>query len=342
MLRVVVAYLMQLFVGVLDDQNTVAYDGRILVSKLESGMSQNLQRRFTVFTPTYNRAHTLPRVYESLKNQTYNDFEWLIVDDGSSDGTAAMVAQWQEEGLLTIRYFYQENQGKHVAFNRGVLEAQGELFLTLDSDDACVPNALERFDYHWQGIPLAERESFSGVTSLCISTDGKIVGTRFPEAVMDTDPITLSIKHKVEGEKWGFHRTDILRQYPFPTFRSERFVPEGVVWNRIGRKYKLRFIDEPLRIYEYLSDGLTASIVRLRAQNPLGVRLYYLEYMKLTVPLRYRWKSIINYFRFSAHAGMAPLVALRELSNLSAGLLLLPVGYLFYLADRRAIKKLRQ
>ena len=302
-------------------------------------MNQNLQYRFTVFTPTYNRAHTLPRVYESLKNQTYKDFEWVIVDDGSSDGTADLIKGWQAEDRITIRFFYQENQGKHVAFNHGVLEAQGELFLTLDSDDACVPNALERFDYHWQGIPLAEREHFSGVTCLCMNAEGKIVGTRFPAAVMDSDAITLSVKHGVEGEKWGFHRTDILRQYPFPTFRSERFVPEGVVWNRIGRKYKLRFIDEPLRIYECLPDGLTASIVRLRAQNPLGVRLYYFEYMQLAVPLRYRWKAIINYFRFSAHAGMAPLVALRELSNFSEGLLLLPVGYLFYLADRRAIKK---
>lgn len=305
-------------------------------------MSQTLQHRFTVFTPTYNRAHTLPRVYESLKNQSYKDFEWLIVDDGSCDGTEDLIKGWQAEDQIDIRLFYQENQGKHAAFNRGVLEAQGEFFLTLDSDDACVPNALERFNYHWQGVPLAERENFSGVTCLCMSPEGKIIGTRFPAAVMDTDPITFTVKHKVKGEKWGFHRTDILRQYPFPIFRSERFVPEGVVWNRIGRKYKLRFIDEPLRIYEYLPDGLMASGIRLRAQNPLGARLYYFEYMQLTIPLKHKWKAIINYFRFSAHAGMTPLAALRELSNFSEGSLLLPVGYLFYLADRRAIKKPHQ
>ena len=78
---------------------------------------------FTVFTPTFNRAYTLPRVYESLKSQTFKNFEWLIVDDGSSDGTADLVKMWQNEGALTIRYFYQINRGKHIAINRGVSES---------------------------------------------------------------------------------------------------------------------------------------------------------------------------------------------------------------------------
>lgn len=311
---------------------------QISVSQLVGGLSQKSPYRFTVFTPTYNRAHTLPRVYESLKNQTDKDFEWLIVDDGSSDGTAAMVAQWQAEGLLTIRYFRQENHGKHVAFNRGVLEAQGELFLTLDSDDACVPNALERFNTHWQEIPLAEREHFSGVTCLCMSPEGKIVGTRFPLPVMDTDPITLLVKHKVKGEKWDFHRTEILRQYPFPTFPGERFVPEGLVWNRIGRKYKTRFIDEPLRIYEYLPDGLTASIIRHRAQSPHGARLYYYEYMQLNIPPQYKWKAIINYFRFSAHGKVPIRVAYRDMGQPFPWLIFLPIGYLFYFADQWVLR----
>jgi glycosyltransferase involved in cell wall biosynthesis len=280
-------------------------------------------------------------VYESLKNQTFKDFEWLVVDDGSSDGTADLIKGWQAEGLLTIRFFYQENKGKHVAFNRGVAEAQGELFLSLDSDDACVPSALERFNYHWHGIPVAEREHFSGVTCLCMNAEGEIVGTRFPATVMDTDPIALAVKHKVKGEKWGFHRTEILRQYPFPVFSGERFVPEGVVWNRIGRKYKLRFIDEPLRIYEYLSDGLTASIVRIRAHSPLGARLYYFEFLQLAVPLQCKSKAFINYFRYSAHSKVPLRVALRDLARPFPGLLLLPFGYLFYFADCRAINKRR-
>src|SRR5690242_2999845 len=125
---------------------------------------------FTVFTPAYNRAPTLPRVYESLKAQTFRDFEWLIVDDGSTDNTPELVAQWQSTGELSIRYFQQEHCGRHIAFNRGVHEAQGTLFLNCDSDDAFVPQTLTRFLYHWENIPLAERSSFSAVTALCMDT----------------------------------------------------------------------------------------------------------------------------------------------------------------------------
>lgn len=205
--------------------------------------------KFTVFTPTYNRAHTLPRVYESLKKQTFRDFEWLIVDDGSTDGTGELVASWQKEASFPIRYFWQENRHKKVAFNRGVREARGELFLPLDSDDECVPHALERFIYHWNKIPYVQRNGFSGVTALCMNQNGKIVGDRFPGGeYMDSDSLEIWYKYGVRGEKWGFHRTEVLREYPFPE-EVEGHVPEGVVWSAIARKYKTRFVNEALRIY---------------------------------------------------------------------------------------------
>jgi len=113
----------------------------------------NWQYRFTVFTPTSNRAHTLSRVYESLKRQTFRDFEWLIVDDGSTDNTREVVEGWQREKLFIIRYFWQKNAHKKVAFNRGVLEADGKFFITLDSDDEALPEALDILDRHWCNIP---------------------------------------------------------------------------------------------------------------------------------------------------------------------------------------------
>lgn len=293
---------------------------------------------FTVFTPTYNRAHNLPRVYESLKKQTYKEFEWLIVDDGSSDGTADLVKKWQNEGVLTIRYFYQENRGKHIAINRGVSEANGDLFLFTDSDDWLVPHALERLVFNWNDIPEAERKKVSGVTFLCMYSDGKIVGARIPANVFISDPITLATKYRVRGDKRGFHRTEILKRYPFPDFPGEKFVPEGLMWNRIACDYNIRFADEALEVVEYQQDGLSASGKYIRVRNPSGSREYNFEFTQLPLPLRHKLKAFINYFRFSAHGKVPMRLSLRALGKPFPGLFFLPAGCIFYLADRWALR----
>lgn len=132
-------------------------------------------RRFTVFTPTFNRARTLPRVYESLRQQSFQDFEWLIVDDGSTDDTRDVVAAF-DASLFPICYVYQTNGHKKTASNHGVREALGELFLTLDSDDEILPHTLERLNFHWESIPTERRDGFSVVTGLCIWDAGQVVG----------------------------------------------------------------------------------------------------------------------------------------------------------------------
>jgi glycosyltransferase involved in cell wall biosynthesis len=210
---------------------------------------------FTVFSPTYNRAHTLPRVYESLKQQTFRGFEWLIVDDGSTDNTRELVAAWQEESKFPIRYFWQKNEHKKVAFNRGVREAQGELFLTWDSDDEAVPEALEILARHWQSIPPNKKEMFSGVTGLCVDGKGKIVGSRFPTDVIDSDSLEIRYRYRVSGEKWGFQRTDVMRQFPFPE-NAIGHVPEGVIWSALAKRYKTRFVNDILRVYHAEGDSI--------------------------------------------------------------------------------------
>lgn len=184
---------------------------------------------FTVFTPTYNRAHTLSRVHDSLRAQTFREFEWLIVDDGSTDGTGELVQKWSAEADYPIRYIWQENRGKHIAFNRAAAEARGELFLVLDSDDACVPEALERFHRHWRSIPLQERPRFSALTALCVDRHGNLIGTAFPQDVLDSDSIGIRYRHKLKGEKWGFHRTEVMRRFPFPEGIERTYVLEGIV-----------------------------------------------------------------------------------------------------------------
>ena len=306
-------------------------------SNFEQELKQGYRFQFTVFTPTYNRAHTLHRVYDSLHTQTYRDFEWLIIDDGSTDNTKELVEQWQKEANFPIRYIHQENAGKHVACNRGVCEAKGELFLTFDSDDACVPETLERFKYHWDSIPEDKRESFSAITALCVDREGRLVGNLFPFDIIDSNTFEMETKYHIVGDKWGFQRTDVLKEFPFPEIPGEKFVTEGIVWNRLSHKYQTRFVNEKLKIVEYMNDGLTASSVRVRASNPLGARLYYQEYLRLDIPLNKKIKNLINYIRFSFHADTSIPRIVVDSGYKSLASLLLPVGYVIYAKDVREL-----
>jgi glycosyltransferase involved in cell wall biosynthesis len=263
---------------------------------------------FTVFTATYNRAHTLGRVYDSLCRQTCRSFEWLIVDDGSTDGTRALVEGWQGDAPFPIRYLAQENAGKHVAFNRGVREARGELFLQFDSDDACVPEALERFKHHWDAIPRDCRAHFTAVTCLSRDHRGALVGTRFPHDVIDSDSREIRYRYGVTGEKWGFHRTEVLRQYPFPESIRRHVVPEGIVWSQIARRYKTRFVNEALRIYYTDQPSLVHGVEA--GTNAVGARLYHLSVLNEDgdyfrhAPLQF-FRSAALYARASFHLGEA-------------------------------------
>ena len=294
--------------------------------------------RFTVFTATYNRAHTLPRVYESLKYQTFRDFEWLIVDDGSTDHTQKLVKIWQKENHFPIRYFWQKNAHKKTAFNRGVKEARGELFLFFDSDDAALPEALEILNRHWCNIPEAERDKFTSVQGLCLYESGNIVGDKFPEDVFDSNTLEIFYRYKVTGEKWGFQRTDVLRQFPFPE-NVLGHVPENIVWSAIAKCYKTRFINEALRIYYIEPDSMTqmaeaeknADGLALWARDDLCNDLQWFFYNP-------KWflKMAANYTRFHLHLKKNNPNKRWVLHGFFPHLLVIlmyPVGLLVYLLD---------
>ena len=289
---------------------------------------------FTVFTPTYNRAHTLSRVYHSLAAQTFRDFEWLIVDDGSTDGTGDLVAGWQAKADFAIRYVWQENGGKHIATNRGVAEARGELFLTLDSDDECVPEALERFKYHWDSIPAEQRIQFSAVTALARNQHGEVLGSRFPHDPTDSESLEIHYKYGVAGEKWGFQRTDVMRAFPFPDLPGVGYMPEGVVWSQIAARYKTRFVNETLRIYFQERD-------RRLFNDPVGTsyagRLYAVRLflnLDYPFPLTALLRFYADYVRLSIYERIGPLQQVRQIPNAGYWLLALPMGIAVYLRDQ--------
>lgn len=305
-------------------------------------MSPSSAYAFTVFTPTYNRADTLTRVFDSLQRQTFRDFEWLIVDDGSTDATQTLAEQFKRGAHFPVRYIRQDvNSGKHVAFNRGVREAAGELFLTLDSDDGCVPDALARLMFHWESIPAYSRDQFSAVTSLCMDEAGRVVGDRFPENVWDSDSIELEYRFRVKGEKWGFQRTSVLRAHPFPEPPGVRFVPESVVWLSIARRYRTRFINECLRIY-YADAPIRERLGTLSVGTALGRRIFHAMILNDYRDVRYvssrvRAKSTINFGRYSFLCGLGLRTQLREIRGVPAKALLVfcsPAALMMSLKDR--------
>lgn len=301
---------------------------------------------FTVFTPTYNRAHTLGRVRESLAAQTLRDFEWLIVDDGSSDGTAELVAGWRSGSGFPIRYVRQENRGKHAAVNRGAAEARGELFLTLDSDDACLPQALERLAEHWLAIPLPERARFAGVTARCLDQHGRPVGGRLPWPLMDVSAHELRHRWRVRGELWGFTRTELVRAHPAPEPPGARFVPEDLVWSPIASGHLTCFVDEPLRIYHRgEADSLTRS--GAPAGHWVGLMLWHRQTLNLEIawlphnPAHFL-RAAVNYARFAAALGLSLGRQWRELTNPKARLLWLlglAPGLVLAARDRRRSRR---
>jgi glycosyltransferase involved in cell wall biosynthesis len=287
---------------------------------------------FTVFTPTYNRAHTLHRVFESLLAQTFTDFEWLIVDDGSSDHTREVVASWQAP--FPIRYIHKENGGKHTAFNLGVQEARGELFLTLDSDDSCVPEALQTFYDVWQGIE--DKEHFAGVTALCMTEEGKVVGDKFVADVCDATYLEDKYVYKIKGEKWGFQRTEVLKEFPFPEPEGLKLVSEGYVWARISGKYQTRYVNECLRVY-HTEEG---SYVHAEPAK-YATELAYSSKEALNYELDYFWKSpltfvrqAVHYVRFSLHAHEGLYRGLESALGRILVSLCLPIGALVFVKDR--------
>ncbi len=227
----------------------------------------------TVFTPTYNRAYILGDLYHSLQRQTCMDFEWLIVDDGSADDTKALVSSWQaEENPFPIRYVYQENGGKCRAINRGLKEADGRLFFTVDSDDYLTDDAIEKV-IRWDG-ELPRDGHFCGYVGNRGITPTQTPNRLFPGGYLDGT--ALDRYDQVDGERAFVFYTEIHRKYLYPEFPGEKFLTEAVTWDLMAHDgYKMRFYNDIIWIWEYKDDGLTRAGYRVFLENPQGTGLFF-------------------------------------------------------------------
>lgn len=225
-------------------------------------------KKLTVFTPTFNRAHTLGRLYESLLRQKDTSFCWLIVDDGSTDGTEDLVNSYIAEDKVEIRYFKQVNGGKQRAHNQGVKMCETELFVCLDSDDYLTDDAVSNILDYWASID--DSDDVAGIIAQKGLSEHEIMGTNYPEKLRFSTLWDLNHKHHFQGETALVYRTDILRDYLFPVAPGEKFISESYVYDQIDQSYQMALLPKVVMICEYLPDGYTRNNRRTTRNNPIG------------------------------------------------------------------------
>ena len=249
-------------------------------------------KTLTVFTPAYNRAHTIGRTYESLLRQTCKDFEWLVIDDGSSDNTRQLVEGWIKENIIPIRYIRQENQGMHGAHNTAYNNIHTELNTCIDSDDFMPDDAVEKIITFWKKFGS---DKVAGIIGLDQTEDGKIIGTKFSKTLKET---TLQgyYANGGSGDKKLVYRTSVINRYPkYPLFEGERYVGLAYKYMLVDKDYKLLTLNEPLVTVEYQLDGSSYNMYKQYWRNPKGFSFFRKTEMVCAPTLKRRFISCIHY-----------------------------------------------
>ncbi|MFC5773360.1 glycosyltransferase family 2 protein [Ectobacillus antri] len=248
--------------------------------------------QITVFTPTYNRGYIVENLYKSLQKQTYNNFEWLVIDDGSIDNTEELFTEWaHEKNLFPIRYYKVENGGKHRAINKAIDLANGEVFFIVDSDDYLVPTALEKVASWFHTIE--NQDGFCGVSGNRGRTEIDVIGTTFTGEYIDATSLERN-QFQITGDKAEVFYTHVLKKYKFPEYEGERFISEATVWEKMAYEgYKIRWFNETIYICNYLEDGLTQNMIQTFAKSPKGTARYLKQQIQFH---NCNWKGKMSYY----------------------------------------------
>lgn len=250
----------------------------------------------TICTPTFNRSSYLHRIHRCLEEQTFRDFEWIIVDDGSTDETSMVFEEIRDICTYELKYLRKDNGGKHTAINLGVKVARGELFLILDSDDSLSVNSLKVILEYYN--KCKDRDDCAGVCGIMSNHNGKIIGSGFPHDILYENSLSLRYYYRVSGDLLEIFKTSVMKEFPFPEIHGEKFCPEVLVWNRMASKYKLYCFNEVVYFRDYLVGGLTDKIITIRMKSPIASMMTYQEMTLYDIPLLQKMKAATNYWRF--------------------------------------------
>lgn len=282
-------------------------------------------KTITVFTPTFNRVHLLPRLYDSLCKQTSGDFSWLIIDDGSSDGTQELVKQWQAEKKIEIEYHYKENGGMHTGHNVAYKRIKTELNVCIDSDDYMPKDAVEKIVRFWND--LEDKQNYSGFVGLDVTEDGAIIGTKIPEDLKRGS--YLNLYKSVTGDKKFVLVTEEVNKYPlYPEYKNEKLVPLGILYIMMGEEKDFAFTNDVYCVVEYQEDGSTNSIFKQYRESPLGFAYARKIILKYDRSFASQFKTYLHLISSSIFAKDISL-AFKNVNPVKS-LLVLPFGLLFH------------
>ena len=256
----------------------------------------------TILTPTYNRQNNLKTLYQSLQKQSIKGFEWLIVDDGSTDDTKRKIEEYKSTSDFPVRYIYKENGGKHTALNLGIKNITTILTFIVDSDDALTPDAVEViFNIHKK---YENKTGICGYSFLRQFTNGEINGNNFAENEITDSYINVRINgNDTYADKAEVFFTRCLKEFPFPEYPGEKFLGEDIVWVRMARKYKMVHINKAFYICEYLEGGLTKNRRKNNIASAIGCLHRAEEFMERDINWKYRVKAGLQYIIYGKFAG---------------------------------------
>ena len=281
----------------------------------------------TIFTPSYNRAHTLHLCYESLKRQTCQDFLWLIIDDGSTDHTQELVQAWLEEGKIDIQYHYQENQGMHGAHNAAYERIKTELNVCIDSDDYMADDAVEKIVGFWK---VHGNNLYAGMVGLDAAPNGQLIGTAMPEELKESKLTDLYTKWKVKGDKKLVYRSELTRNTPpYPLFPGEKYCPLSYKYILIDQMHPLLVMNEVICYVEYMPDGSSMNMIKQYRNNPRGFAFFRKVAMVHASSYKERFREAVHYVSSSLISKNRKFIA--ESPCRWTTLFAVPAGSLLYL-----------
>ena len=292
-------------------------------------------KTLTVFTPSYNRAYTLHKCYESLLRQTSKDFTWLIIDDGSSDNTKELVDSWINENKIEINYIYQENQGMQGAHITAYKNIKTELNVCIDSDDYMPDDAVKKIISFWN---KNKRSDLAGIMALDAYTDGKVIGDKFPNELKESTYFDIYNKYGLKGDKKLIYRSELTTQYPYPIFEGEKYVSLAYKYAKLDSKYKLALMNEVVCNVEYMEDGSSLNMLKQYKRNPKGFAFIRVDNMKNPkASLNFKFKECIHYVSSSFISKNKNY--LKESPCKILTILAIPLGYVLY---RHIMKNARE